>query len=305
MYSVFLYNAYWYLKELNHVRPERAVFTLYPGGGFGLHDAMSDRKLRAVCDDARLKRIITTQNVTYRYLVDSGLCEPERITHLFGGVVPGCFDKPGLEGALNARAEEESPALKVCFVAQRYTTLGIEKGYDVFVDIVRRFANDPRFEFHVVGGFTPDLIDLRGASNVDFHGVKPASFFPSFYARMDVIVSPNVSGALLNGGSGSFDGFPTTSCVEAGLRGVAMFLTDPHKMNSRLDGEPIFEAGREFELIRRDPDEIGDLLLKYQDDRLALRGLARRGREALIREFSYERQILPRIALLQAELAMA
>lgn len=122
---------------------------------------------------------------------------------------------------------------------------------------------------------------------------------------MDIVISPNQSPMERDGGRGSFDGFPTTSCVEAGLRGVAMFLTDFLALNCRLDGIYAMEPGAEFELITRDVDGIADRIEFYAGDREALRRLSEAGRLAILREYSFERQMRPCLDLLRAQLDAA
>ncbi|WP_156545642.1 glycosyltransferase [Cupriavidus sp. D384] len=297
-YCVFLNNANLFFSERANAGVDTFAFTLYPGGGFELADANSDHKLRRLCDNSRLGKIITTQNLTYRYLLDNQFCEPDRLLHLFGGVVPMCFDLTGTEAMLAAR-DTAREALHVCFVAQRYSATGVEKGYDVFVALAEHLRDRDDIYFHVVGGFDAETIPLKPGARIQFHGIQPSDFFPVFYGQMDVIVSPNISGFRLNDGRGSFDGFPTTCCVEASLCGAAMFLSDFEGLNATLEGKPIFENGSDFEQIDRDAEAIAGRLLHYADEREALRAMARRGRNVILREMSREAQILPRIAALQ------
>ena len=77
-----------------------------------------------------------------------------------------------------------------------------------------------------------------------------------------------------------------------------MLLTDFQNMNQHLDGTPIFSAN-EMEIITRDCNMISDRLQHYIEDRDALHRLGQSGRKAILREFSYERQMVPRIELLQ------
>jgi len=275
----------------------RFIFTLYPGGGFELGSPLSDQKLSTILSDSRTAKVITTQRATYDYLTRRGFCDPDRIVHLFGGLIPSC-----LSPAESSPPERGAGPLNVCFVAQRYTERGIEKGCDVFVDVVRSLQRYGDICFHFVGGWTPENVGLAAADNIKFYGIRPAEFFTEFYRSMDIIVSPNISHFELDGERGSFDGFPTTTCVEAAVEGVALLLTDTLAQNRRLDGTPIFEEGIEFEKINRDAEEIATLLLHYRDNRHALKALAERGRAAMLREFSFEKQIKPRLDLLELEL---
>ncbi|NPT42356.1 hypothetical protein GNZ12_13755 [Paraburkholderia sp. 1N] len=298
-YTVFLNQADFFFTQIGLPSAEHLAFTLYPGGGFAPDNPKSDLSLRRLCENDRVKKIITTQIVSYRYLLDGGFCDSERILHLFGGIVPAIFAekrpkdvKPVNEGALN-----------ICFVAQRYSPIGAEKGYDVFAHVVKIFANSPDINFHVVGGFDETIIDIGPARNITFYGTRPASFFEGFYQKMDAILSPNIELSALDPSVPKvFDGFPTTCVMEAGLQAAAMFVTDFQRMNRHLDGTPIFSAG-EMTLIDRDAEAIAATLRRYLGDRQALRDLGEAGRQAVLREYSFERQMKPRLDLLGKYLA--
>jgi glycosyltransferase involved in cell wall biosynthesis len=293
-YCVFLNAADLFFSQIGIPSAEHFVFTLYPGGGFFLDDDHSDAKLRRLCDNPKLAKIITTQKLTYDYLVENNFCEPARLRHVFGVPVPGAFRTSSRPRHIVSNGEP----VRVCFVAHRYSRVGAEKGYDVFADVVRILSNSPDFHFHVVGNYDHNVVDLGDAKNITFHGIKPADFFPRFYAEMDAIVSPNIQMSELEPSCPAyFDGFPTTCVVEAGLQGTAMLTTDFLKLNQHLDGTQIFSP-EELQIIDRNPESIAKLLKKYAYDRAALVRLGEAGRQALLREFSFEKQMRPRIDLL-------
>lgn len=293
-YCVFLSNAARFFLETPSLMADRFAFTLYPGGGFLVHGSVADHRLRRLCDDKRLAYIITTQNLTYRYIIDRGFCEPDRLLHIFGGISPLVFANENMTA--DALGRKEQGHLNVCFVARHYTPWGIEKGYDVLVKVAQRLCSRDDITFHVVGGFTASTIDLEGCCNIRFYGLQQPDFFPDFYRRMDIILSPNISlGRILGTEQMIFDGFPTTCAVEAGIYGAAMFLSDFEGLNRDLAGNPIFRSGEDFELIDRNDKAIAELLVKYAEDREALRQLAMAGRAVLLREFSYAKQMQPRI----------
>ncbi|WP_263217558.1 glycosyltransferase family protein [Pseudomonas atacamensis] len=294
-YCVFLNLADYFYTQVGLPSAEHLLFTLYPGGGFNLNDKVSDRKLRQLCDNPKLSKIITTQNVSYRYLVDGGFCESDRIQHIYGGIIPSIYS---MDDQLSIAKDLNKP-LDVCFVAQKYSATGAEKGYDVFVDVVKKFANSADIRFHVVGGFDNKTIDFGDIRNISFYGARPASFFDNFYTSMDLILSPNIHVSALDPNQPeSFDGFPTTAVVEAGLRGVAVFLTDFKNMNCNLDGSAIFKDN-EMKVIDRNPESISHLMQGYLSDREALMELGQNGRRAILRQFGYEVQMRPRIELLK------
>ncbi|MFM0051928.1 glycosyltransferase family 4 protein [Caballeronia grimmiae] len=294
-YTVFLNQADFFFSQVGLPAANHLAFTLYPGGGFAPNNVKSDQMLRTLCDNPRVSRIITTQITSHRYLIEHGFCDPERILHIFGGIVPAVFSGQAPE---RAQSVNDGP-LNICFVAQRYSPIGAEKGYDVFAEIVRLFANSPEVSFHVVGGFDATIIDIEPARNITFYGTRPASFFEGFYRNMDIILSPNIQLSALDPSKPEvFDGFPTTCVMEAGLQGVAMFATDFMGMNQRLDGTPIF-TDREIQIIDRNPEAIAAALRRYMSDRGALRELGEAGRRAILREYSFEAQMSPRIRLLE------
>jgi glycosyltransferase involved in cell wall biosynthesis len=298
-YCVFLNLADIFFRR-SSVPAESYLFTLYPGGGFALNDTESDSKLKRLCDNPKLKKIITTQRLSYDYLIQKGFCGEDRLCHIFGVVIPPRRLAISDQTLIAKRAHRFGELLNVCFVAHRYSPMGTEKGYDMFAKTVIEFSNSRDVAFHVIGNFDRNVIDLKGASNVTFYGAQPLEFFETFYPGMDIILSPNISMALLNPrGIGTFDGFPTTSVVEAGLHGVAMFVSDFHGMNEGVDGSPIFLPGEEIEVITRDASTIAERINFYVRNRDALARLANRGRSALLREFSFARQIKPRRDILK------
>lgn len=295
-YCVFLNLADHFYTKIGIPSADHLIFTLYPGGGFNLNDKVSDQKLRQLCNNPKVSKIITTQNVSYRYLVDGFFCEPNRIQHIYGGIIPHIYEL----GERHSHCKKIDKPLDICFVAQRYSSNGAEKGYDVFVDVMKIFANSPEIRFHVVGGYDESTIEFGNIKNITFYGAQPASFFDQFYTDMDLILSPNINASALDPTQpDSFDGFPTTTVVEAGLRNVAIFLTDFKGMNKRLDGSLIFKE-HEMRIIDRDADHISELIKSYLQNREALLELGKAGRNAILREFSYEAQMRPRIELLNS-----
>ena len=80
-------------------------------------------------------------------------------------------------------------------------------------------------------------------------------------------------------------------------------MTDSLGSNRHLDGRPIFIEGREFVKVSRDAEEIAAHIRHFRDDRDDLRSLSELGRAAMLREFDYVKQMLPRINLMEAEMA--
>ena len=98
--------------------------------------------------------------------------------------------------------------LNVCFVAERYMAGGLNKGFPEFLETVLRLRKaGVSATGHVVGGCTPD--DSPSAELLDgitFYGRLTTEALMDFFSSMDVIVSANRPGVLIEG---NFDGFPT------------------------------------------------------------------------------------------------
>ena len=267
------------------------AFTLYPGGGLLLHDEECDRKLRRVFSSPCFRRVFVTQQVTYDYIVAGGLCPPEAVELIFGVVMPPREAQPEDDDRLRWGLGKST--LDVCFMAHRYMPTGEDKGYDVFLDVARRLAerhDDVRF--HVVGPYDETVLPLDGLDGlIEFHGTLDPEEFDAFFRGMDLIVSPNISGRLF---PGAFDGFPTASCTEAALRGVAVAAVDEF---GSATGH--FTDGEDIILIPHDADGTAGVLESYCADPAALRDLGRRGRVRTLELYSLEAQIGPRLAVLK------
>ncbi len=292
-YTVFVNNAHRFLPFAEATRTP-FVFTLYPGGGFQLNDAACDAKLRRIFASPCFRKVIVTQAITERYLHEKNLCPPASIRPIFGGVLPA---KPTRrEPAPKRRYGLDKDSLDICFAANKYMPGGIDKGFDTFLAVARRIAGEfPAARFHVAGTFTAADGDLTGlADRIAFHGCLPTEALHAFFRDMDLILSPNLPFQLK---PGAFDGFPTGSCVEAGLCGVAVFCTDELGLNT------VFRAGEEIVIVRRDADEIFTTVAGYCRAPASLHALAARGAAALQRVFSLEEQMNPRFAVLDELLA--
>jgi len=284
-YSLFLNNAF------NMLVPSSMpfIFTLYPGGGFWRDHQESHRKLDSVFSSPNLRKVIVTTPVARRYLLDRHYCTEELIEYIYGAVLP--IDHYEQCTSPKKKYQENKATFDVCFVAHKYTKQGVDKGYDTFIAVARILAPLlPDIRFHVVGPWTPSDVDLASIANrVRFYGPQVTSFFVDFYSQMDVILSPNKSGLMY---PGSFDGFPTGCCVEAGASGVAVFCTDDLGQNE------CFEEGIEIVIIPTDPVVISQTILNYIDDLDALYRLSERGRAAILRIYNIDAQMNPRLKVL-------
>ena len=291
-YTVFLNNAYRFLP-LFEDEGVPFIFTLYPGGGFWLNNEESDKKLHQVCCSPLLRKIIVTQKLTYDYLVYNNFCSYDKIEFVYGVVLPS--DRFQRHLVPKKRYKKEKKTFDICFVAHKYTEGGRDKGYNTFIEVAHRLMHICHdVHFHVVGNFDDCDIDVSMLKDkIVFYGYRCGDFFSEFYSRMDLILSPNIPFVQA---PGKFDGFPTGACVEAGLNGVAVFCTDVLNMNND------FENGRHLCIIPCDIDGILKIILDYYNDVAKLYELSNRGMEIFCSLFQADRQMAPRLKVIDKHL---
>jgi glycosyltransferase involved in cell wall biosynthesis len=287
-YIVFLNNMKVFLETLEKKRIP-FIFTLYPGGGFELNKPESDDALIKIFNSPQFRKVIATQKITYDYLISKKLCSPDRIEYIFGVVTPLELLKPYTRKKFFGF---EKDTLDICFVSYKYMPKGIDKGFDVFIEIARKLAKThPNIRYHVVGNFSEADIPVKElAGKIIYYGSQRKEWFDSFFLDKDIILSPNVPFTFM---AGSFDGFPTASCTEAGLRQVALLCTDTLNLNERfLDGEDII-------IIPHDSDKIVDIINQLYSNPEKLKKIAENGSARIRDLYSYANQIAPRIKILE------
>jgi glycosyltransferase involved in cell wall biosynthesis len=286
IYFMFLQNARVFMNFLTASKLP-FVFTLYPGGGFQMHEPSSDKLLRKVCSLPNLRKIITTQKVTHEYVLN--FVEPERLAFVYGGVLPS--SQLAASEFPRKYYRQHKQTFDICFVAFKYMARGADKGYPVFLEVARKLSRlHDDIRFHVIGPYDEkdiNVTDLNG--KIKFYGTRQTNFFPEFYSQMDLTLAPTVPFVVL---PGAFDGFPPGGCIEAALCGVAVFCTDPLNQNIA------FKDGEEIVIVPRDVESICQLIEKYYDDYDALVRLGQRGREAFKAAFGLETQLEKRLKVL-------
>ncbi|OJV90268.1 MAG: hypothetical protein BGO39_02150 [Chloroflexi bacterium 54-19] len=287
LYVVFLKNAF---KLLPIIEREEIpfIFTLYPGGEFLFYDIISDSRVLRLTNSKFFKRMIVTQKITYNYLLRNGLCPPEKIEYIYGAVIPAeLYNRFSIPHRYYG---QDKATFDICFVAMKYMAEGRDKGYDVFLEVAKVLARlSPLFRFHVVGGFGAQDIDVTSlADRITFYGHQPTSFFPEFYAGMDITLSPNIPFVLM---PGTFDGFPTGACSEAALCGVAVFCTDLLNENEE------FTPGEDICIIPGEVEGIVGKIIPYFNEPSALHRLAKAGQRRFREIYGTQRQLVPRLKL--------
>lgn len=288
-YTVFLTDAYGCLPIFEKCDVP-FVFTLYPGGGFWINDDTIDHKLLTVCRSPLLKKVIVTQQFTYDYIVEKGFIRPDRVEFIYGMVThPEYFKSAAIPKKIYG---QNKSTFDVCFVANKYMPKGIDKGYDIFIEVCKRLTfSAQNIRFHVVGNFDGSDVDVGAAENrIAFYGQQNGDFFPDFYSKMDIILSPNVPFKLIPGKS--FDGFPTGCCMDAALNGVAVLCTDELHQNK------MFEDQEEIHIINTNPDDIAHIVMGYYHNPDLLYRLSQKGCEKFRKILDFDEQMNRRAAVL-------
>ena len=289
IYTEFMTNAHFFLDTIEKNKIP-FVFTLYPNGEFQLNNQNSDLKLRRVFNSPYFKKVIVTQKITYDYLVNNNFCKAEQIEEIFSIVTP--LELINKESNDKKYYDQDKSCMDICFVACKYTKKGIDKGYNIFIEVANELAKKyENINFHVVGNFDENVIDTPELKNrIKFYGPQSSEWFNEFYKDKDIILSPNMPFKLLDG---AFDGFPTDCCTEAGLHKVAIFCNDTLNQNTEK-----YKDKEEIVLIPDDNKKIVEILEEYYHNPEKLRNISEKGYLKSKEIYNYENQITPRIKLL-------
>lgn len=266
------------------------VFTLYPGGGLVLNDQNCDLELKRICSSKYFRKVIVTQKNVYKYLIRKKICNKRQIEFIYGVVTPSEILK---ENNTNKRYYKyNKDTLDLCFVAHKYTQKGIDKGYDIFIEVAKKLSEKySNINYHIIGGFDENDIDVSILKNkIKFYGIKDSKWLKDFYANMDIIVSPNRPFKL---GKGTFDGFPTGSCTEAMINGVMLLCTDELKLNVK------FKNNKDLIIIKPDVNDIRRTIENLYKNPKKITKIAERGKNKAKKIYSKESQIMPRINLIK------
>jgi hypothetical protein len=291
-YVTFLGNAIRLVPYFEN-RQIPFILQLYPGGGFEIDRPDTDEKLRRVLLSELCRKVIVTQRITERYIVDKIGCDPAKVEHIFGGVfesrLPFSFDRD------KRFYPRDKDTIDLCFVAHKYAGNITAKGYDQFVAICLELAGGlPQLRCHVVGDYTQADVPLGAHHDrFTFYGRRSSEFLADFFRSMDAIISINRPFDLT---PGSFDGFPTGACIEAGFRGVLNCLNDP------LDLNPCLTDGQDILLLNPDHRSSAARLGALLADPSELYRLAEQGLRKYHEVFDTDRQLWARSRVIAAEL---
>lgn len=262
-YCVFLNNIVPYFDILEKQKINFA-FTLYPGGGFYLNSPSVDERLKKIFSSPFFKGVIVNQRGIKEYLLEKQLCSTDKIHYIYG--VPSTAKQNTSDNFNKTYYGTGKKFLDICFVAAKYSPTGSDKGYDLFIEsakiLHKKYDN---IRFHVIGGFSESDIDITALKNsIEFYGYINASSLKNILQDFDLIISPNKPFML---STGSFDGFPLGSSIEASLAGCVMIATDELNQNDFYKNEediiiikPSVESIiSQVEYLYRNPERIKDI----------------------------------------------
>ena len=262
------------------------AFTLYPGGGFGFNNKQIDSSLRDICSSPFFKGVIVNQNITKNYLIENNICDENKIKLIFG--VPLNLNISAIK---NYTYQKSSNCLNILFFANKYTPNGSDKGFDIFLKIVKQLHyKKDSYNFIVIGGFSEDDVeDVKIKNTIDFKGSLSEFEFNNIIKDTHILISANKPFTLTEN---AFDGFPLATCVTASLFGNVNFMTDYFDEAKQIN----LRDKKDFIKIKYDVDTIVSNIIELDKDRAKLQEIAENGRNKMLHLYSFENQILPRIA---------
>lgn len=290
-YCVFLNNIYTNLIWLEKYKIP-FVFTLYPGAGFELENEESNQKLQKVLSSIHFRKVIVTQQCTKDYLLKNNFCSNEKIEFIFGCVVPQISL---ITTQMSKELFPKKATFDIVFCAAKYMPKGLDKGYDVFIDLAHSLSKKYDFvRFHIIGGFNSEEIDVSLlGETIKFYGYQKFNNLADIYSKVDIIVSPNRPFML---GKGAFDGFPLGTVVEAVLNGVVAIVTDDLKQNT------VFDNKTEIIIVENKVAAIESEIINLIQNPSVLRSRSALGRNKFLEIYSNNYQMNPRIDILQKEI---
>src|SRR5207244_13412192 len=98
---------------------------------------------------------------TTNYLIINSFCDKEMVEFSDSGVFPSEY--LASSGSVKKYYKQDNCTFDVCFVAHKYMPRGIDKGYDVFIEVAKKLSKSHKdIYFHVVGSIDKHDIDVRG-----------------------------------------------------------------------------------------------------------------------------------------------
>jgi len=179
----------------------------------------------------------------------------------------------------------------ICFAAHKYMSNGLNKGFDVFCTIAKRFENNTDIKFIVIGDFKQNDNIYFESSNMSYLGSVEPKRLGEIFMDMHIIVSPVRSHVLH---PGNFDGFPTGAALNAVLNGCVLITTDPHDNAEKLG----LKDGRDLFLTSDRPSEIIQLINRLFYDRELLDKVGKNGYARFFEITNFKAQMLEKFNIL-------
>ena len=284
-YCVFLHNIYKNLKWLEKYNIP-FMFTLYPGGGFYVNRLETDKKLKELFSSKNFRGVFVTQPFTKDYILNKKLCPKEHIKLIYGCVIP---QYSFLNEEIKKSYYPTSKAhIDICFSAIKYTPRGLDKGYDLVIELAHRLLKKYDFiKFHIIGGFQPKDINIEKITqNIKFYGYQEYNDMSKLYENFDIILSPNRPYVR---NKNEFDGFPLGTVIEAALKEVAVVLTD--ELNQNL----YFKDGEELVIIKPNIDSLEKEIVALIENPESIYSIAKKGKLKFQKLYSNDIQLKERI----------
>lgn len=293
-YISFLHNTHSFLSFIEREQTP-FVFSLYGGGFFGLHYPESDEKLRAVCKSPWLRKIIVSQTITQKYLVENGFVTADKVALVYGSTPSENQTSKRYLTVTKKKYPTHKKTFDVCFVARRHTPQGKDKGYHLFIAAAKKLATMiDDVHFHVAGDFDETIIPVKELKNkITFYGEIPIASLPDFFADKDIYLSPNIPNIIHQG---SFEGI-TGTCQEAAIAGAAVFCCDVLKLNI------YFTDKKDIIFIEPNAQDIVTKVLYYYKHLLELYTLSKNGKQKFLEVFDFDSHIQKKIAILSSVVA--
>ncbi len=234
VYCYFLAETYILLPYLNKNKLP-FIFVLFPGGFFGIDNESSEAMLREIFASPYFQKVIVSESIAKRYLLEKNLCKQENIIELYGAHPP--FTKEEVAKRQKIYYPKDKKTIDICFCAFKHSPKGFDKGYDLYIEAAKRLAPKyPNLRFHVIGSFNENDIDITSIKDkIFFYGVLCAKEIKEVYLGIDIFLAPNRPSALYKG---SFDGFPQNGTSI--FWGCTILNTDEYKTNTHFtDGEDV------------------------------------------------------------------